>query len=76
MLQSNEIVALPASISRLTDLKALSIASNKLALLPDVLGTCINLRLLDVGGNVLVRVCCENAIGPCSNEIIVAIGSN
>ncbi len=44
---------LPASVSRLTDLKALSLAANKLTALPEGLGACAGLRLLDVSHNAL-----------------------
>ena len=58
--QGNTIAALPPSISRLTALKALSLADNKLAgaqALPDaVLGACTSLRMLDVSGNALTAL--------------------
>ena len=51
ILQGNDISSVPVSIRLLVNLKALSLADNRLSELPDAVGSCTSLRLLDVSGN-------------------------
>jgi Leucine-rich repeat (LRR) protein len=54
---------LPSSLSTLVELKALGVASNMLqGPLPEFLGSCTALRLLDISSNN-ITVCTSNCLG-------------
>lgn len=49
----NALISLPSSFARLQALKVLSLARNRFATVPDIIGECSNLEDLDLSGNCL-----------------------
>ena len=73
-LSSNQLAAVPESISRLSNLHTLSLGCNQLTAVPESIGQLTNLQTLDLRGNRLTAV--PESIGQLSSLQALLLSSN